>query len=104
MRRVSQALAATPGVVVKEVGVGNGQADLRACGSRHAPLWLRPATHAFEKVAEQPAESDNQVASQIQETLILPRAGHDIFCASCQHHVEAALRATEREWNRFASI
>ncbi len=33
------------------------------------------------------------MASQIQETLILPVLG--MTCASCQHHVEAALRATE---------
>ncbi len=47
VRRVSQALAATPGVVVKEVGVGTARLS-SAEGPRlwilPSPLSLRPAT------------------------------------------------------------
>ena len=87
-RRVTQALASVEGVVVNEVRVGAA----RLTSSQNPrpsilplPPWPKPASRRIWK-------RDHPMPTPATESLTLPVLG--MTCASCQHHVEAALRST----------
>ena len=106
VRRVSQALAATPGVTVNEVRVGAARLTATedpAPVDRPLPRWPRPATRRIwnPNVGDAVAKPTIDLA-QSPESLTLPVLG--MTCASCQHHVEQALRATAGRGSRRAWI
>ena len=111
MQRVSQALAATPGIVVNEVRIGAARlssdenppplglaiaAIAKASYLHGAMLESRTVDSASSWsniVPRNFSGSDAPMASHsATESLTLPVLG--MTCASCQHHVEEALRDT----------
>ena len=88
VRRVSQALASVEGVAVNEVRVGAARLTSAVEPPRRSILPIAALAKAGY-AAHLEAISD---ATPATESLTLPVLG--MTCASCQHHVEEALRST----------
>ena len=96
VRRVSQALAGTDGLQVKEVRVGAARIPpirIRADGSALAALAKAGYTAQLDPDSDSnSSRRGTRVGGPATESLTLPVLG--MTCASCQHHVEEALRST----------
>jgi Cu+-exporting ATPase len=86
VRRVTEALSSAEGIEVKEVLMGTARLS-----SPQDPPPVALALHALAK-AGYPAHLQELISSSPTESLTLPVLG--MTCASCQHHVEEALRST----------